>query len=317
VELVSVLQQVLGLAEESAAESDAAVQLLAAARVFQTFDEGRAHDRTAVVAGLAAVGFRGEAAGTRAGHQFANGPALRGGTDYAEHIVACFLATHPEPDELARLRFLLLAVAFEAGLGPRELRELWGVAPNLRRAMLVESLAVLGLLYGLWTIRRTGRLEKFGSVGTIYDICRIEPRNSVDWLRKHPDLLLRWTADADTEADLGPLLVCRSGIVIGGKLISGSSTNVRLTKSTDGRYLLEVGRHRFELSRQPLPGFTEAVQYWLSFQDSLRGDFTAYLQPGPPGVADRVLTPFRLRCGRCGTVSVVAVGKVGTPVIGR
>ncbi|HUR54642.1 MAG TPA: hypothetical protein VMZ71_10955, partial [Gemmataceae bacterium] len=109
-ERVGVLNAILEHSAEKAADSPAARQLLAAARVLRVEDGGRhGRDRVAGIASLAASAFKGELA-----------------TDYADAVTGCFLDRDPPPDsgERARLRVLLIASAFEAGLRPRTLIDL-------------------------------------------------------------------------------------------------------------------------------------------------------------------------------------------------
>ncbi|MDB5310583.1 MAG: hypothetical protein JWO38_4785 [Gemmataceae bacterium] len=298
-----VLARVLDRAAAGQAEdAEEALQLLAAAGVLQVEDTARiGRDRIAGVAGLAAAGFRDRPIG------------------YAEYVAGCVVQRDPapEPGDLARLRVLLLAAAFDAGLRPRDLIDLWAVAPNLRRAMGVEPLHRLGLLYGVWSMRAARRWERVGPADAVYDLARVAPNISGRVLREFPDLLLYHHPAPEVEDQLGPVLVCARGVVVGGQMVADPDADVRATKT--GRfgsgYELAFGPHRLRLDRRPPDDFTETVREWLRFRAKVLLPYIdGYLEPGSPEVAARVLGPFRRRCAQCGTVSAVAVGKIGTPV---
>jgi hypothetical protein len=112
------------------------------------------------------------------------------------------------------------------------------------------------------------------------------------------------------------VLVCARGVVVGGRLVSNPDADVRVVKGGrfGGGYELEFGPHRLRLARKPPDDFTDAVRGWLRFRaTALLPYLDGYLAPGSPAVAERVLGPFRRRCPHCGTVSAVAIGKVGRP----
>jgi hypothetical protein len=301
-ERVGVLTRLADRAAEGAGESDESLQLLAAARVLQVDDAARlGRDRVAGLAELIADGLTGEQ------------PA-----DYAEHVAAAVLARDPPPDpeELARLRILLAAAAFGAGLKPRDLIDLWAVAPALGRVMAVEPAHRLGLLHGVWLLRNVRRWERVGPADTAFELCKVAPHVSGRVLAEFPDLLLYHRTDPDIDRDIGPVLVCTRGVVVGGQLAADPDAEVSQAKlgRFGGGYGLTFGRHRIRLARKLPDDFLEAVRGWLRFRAGvLLPHIDGYLDPGSPEVAGRVLGPFSRKCGRCGTVSAVAVGKVGIP----
>ena len=295
-----VLARVAERAEAVAAESDEALQLLAVARVLQVEDESRiGRDRAAGIAGLVAGTFAGDR------------PA-----DFAEHVVAAFLDRRPppEPPELARLRVLLIGAAFDSLLRPRDVLNLWAVAPGLRRAMAVEPAHRLGLLYGLWQIRTVRSWERIAPAETVFELARVAPNLSGRVLRDFPDVLLHDRPDPAAGDDLGPVLVCARGVVVGGRLVGDPDAKVELTRG--GRELV-FGPHRLRLTRKPSEGFVASVRGWLRFRATVLLPYIdGYLEPGPRDVADRVLGPFSRKCRRCGTVSAVGVGRVGAVIRG-
>ena len=294
-----VLQETIERAKAGNTEAD--LQLLAAASVLQV-DDGTRHgrDRIAGVAAMVALGFRGEQ------------PIA-----FAEYVVECFLKAAVEPSDRARFRVLLLAGAFEAGLKPRDLIDLWSVAPNLRQAMLVEPLHRLGLLQGVWAMRAARKWERIASADSVFDLCRIAPNISGRILTDFPDLLLYHRPDPDTEAQLGPVLVCARGVIVGGRMLADPDTEVRIEKASrfGAGFELIFGPHRLALDRKPTGDFADTIREWLRFRAwALLPLLDNYLSPGSPEVSARILKPFERRCSKCGTVSAIAVGKVGRPV---
>jgi hypothetical protein len=288
-----VLAAVAGRAAGKADESDAELQLLAAARVLQVEDLARyGRDVVAGIAALAAEAFAGAL------------PA-----DAAEFVVACYLSPQRPPGDLARLRVLLLGAAFEAGLVPRDLVELWAGAPSLRRAMAVEPAHRLGLFHGVWRTRTGRAWEAVAPAVTVFDLARAAPPTAARVLARVPDVLLFHRAAPAVDGQLGPVLVCARGVSVGGFLAADPDAGVRLSR--DGRELT-FGPHRLAVAR-PLPDDLPAVLAgWLRFRaEALLPFIDGYLAPGAGDAARRVLSPFCRRCPACGTVSAVAAGEVG------
>ena len=291
------------IARARAGRSTADLQLLAAGEVLLVEDGSRqGRDRVAGLAGLAAKGFRGEES-----------------IEYSEFVAECFLNRIPEPSagERARFRTLLLGAAFEAGLKPRDLIDLWIVAPNLRQATIVEPLHRLALLQGVWAMRAARRWERIAPADSAFDLCRIAPHASGRILAEFPDLLLFHRPDPDTESQLGPVLICARGIAIGGHLIADPDAEVSIEKSGrfGGGYELIFGPHRLPLERQPVGNFAEVIKEWLRFRAwALLPLLDNYLAPSALQVAERMMRPFVCRCANCGTRSAIALGKVGRRV---
>jgi hypothetical protein len=277
-------------------ESDAELQLLAAASVLQVEDAGRyGRDAVAGVADLASAGFRGE-------H-----PA-----DFAEFVVAAYLARDRDPGDLARLGVLLTGAAFEAGLVPRDLRDLWRCAPNLKRVTGVEPAHRLGLLHGLWRTREATAWESVGEALTVFELARRVPRTAAGVLSRFPDLLLFHRPAPEVESLVGPVLVCARGVAVGGKLTADPDAEVRVVAR--GRELI-LGRHRVAVGGRLPAEFAGVVKQWLRFRaDALVPFIDGYLAGGGGDAARRVMVPFCRKCLACGTVSVVGRGVVGRAV---
>jgi hypothetical protein len=283
-------------AADKVEESDAELQLLAAARMLQVEDQSYfGRDVAAGVAALAAEGFSGAL------------PA-----DYAEFVVGCYLARPRDPGELARLRMLLLGAAFDARLVPRDLLDIWAGAPNLAHAMAVEPSHRLGFLHGVWRARADRPWEAVALAETVFDLARIAPPTAMRVLSRFPDLLLFHRPEPIVEAMLGPILICARGVSVGGHLLADPDARIELD---DNGHELNFGRHRIEVAR-PLPlDLPARLTKWLRFRAEVLVPFIdGYLAPGSSGVARRVLGPFCRRCLTCGTVSAIASGAIGRVV---
>ena len=274
-------------------DSDGELQLLAAVSVLQTEDAAQyGRDAVAGVADLAAQGLRGE-------H-----PA-----DFAESVAGAYLARRRDPGDLARLRVLLVAAAFEAGLVPCDIRDLWAAAPNLRRVTAVDPPHRLGLLFGLWRSRAAKNWNGVGEARTVFDLARRSPRASAELLARQPDLLLVHHPPAAIEALTGPVLVCARGVVLGGAVVADPDADVRVVAR--GRELA-FGRHRIPLAGVLPAEFATVLKAWLRYRAEVLLPFIdGYMAGGSKDVSRRVLAPFSRKCRNCGTVSAVARGAVG------
>jgi hypothetical protein len=273
--------------------SDAELQLLAAASVLQVEDASRyGRDAVAGVADLAAAGFRGERT-----------------ADFSEFVVAAYLARPRDPGDLARLGVLLIEAAFQAGLAPRDLRDLWRCAPCLKRVSGGEPGHWLGLLFGLWRTREARTWATIGEAVTVFELARRVPRTAAGVLARFADLLLHYRPAPEIESMVGPVLVCARGVAVGDKLIADPDAEVRVVAR--GRELV-FGRHRIVVGgRLPLE-FADVVKAWLQYRaEQLLPFIDGYLGGGRGAAARRVLAPFCLQCPGCGIVSAVGRGMVG------
>jgi hypothetical protein len=275
------------------------LRLLAVVEVLRVDDAGlHGRDAVAGLVGLCEAAFRGDR------------PA-----EFAEYVAAAALGRDPPPDPsfAARLRVLLSGAAFGAGLRPRDLLDLWAVAPHMRRAMAVDPPHRLGLLYGVWLLWTSPRWEQIGPAVAVFELCRHSPHVSGRLLTQFPDLLLAHRPDPDTEAELGPVLVCGRGVAVGGQLAADPDAVVHAMKGgLFGGWVLRFGPHHIRVTRRPPEEFLETVRRLLRLRSRvLLPMIEGYLNPGPPEVGERLLGPFSTTCPRCGTISAVTAGRVG------
>jgi hypothetical protein len=295
-ERARILTAIVQRAARKSEESEEELQLLAAARVLQVEDMGRfGRDVTAGIAALAADGFSGTL------------PA-----DFAEFVVGCFRVHAHEPGEQARLRVMLAAAAFDAGLAPRDLLDVWAGAPNLKQAMVVEPHHRLGLLHGLWRVRTDRPWQAVAPADTVFELARNAPRTAARILARQADLLLHHRPDRSIEETIGPVLVCARGVSIGGVMIADPDAPVRLANADRA---LIFGRHRIDLPRRIPPEFPEQLSNWLRFRAEVLVPFIeGSLARGSAEAARRVLRPFCRRCLTCGSISAISAGAMGRVV---
>ena len=270
------------------------LQLLAAAKVLFVFDgaeQGR--DLTAGIAVLVKLGW-------------AKGLSLT----HLEYILECYLGSEPAPrnEELCRLKMLLLAIAFEEGLKPNDLLDLWGCLPTLQRAMLIEPTHRLSLFYGLYSIAASQPWMSIGHAETIFDYARNSPTSSGKLIEKYPDLLLIHRADATFDSTLGPILICCRGVAFGGHLAADPAAIIE--QQVDG--LVLYGSHRFQVDHRLSNDFLALLRQWLKFRTSILIPFIdAYRDASSPEILGRILQTILTSCPYCRSNIAVRVGKVG------
>jgi hypothetical protein len=285
-ERANVLLRVSARARDNPAER----QLLAAALALQMDDAGRfGRDRAAGIADLVALAFRGEQS-----------------PDFAEHVLATYLAAPRDPGERARLRILLHGAAFEAGLAPQDVLGACYTAEHTA-AIMRGSPHNLALLYGVWVHRTAQPWASVGTAQTVFELAASAPATASKLLATVPGLLLVSDPHPDAGAELGPVLVTTTGVSVGGVSTADPAADARV--QADGRELV-FGKHVVPLARA-LPGeFATELKAWLRFRAEVLAVYPAlYLRPDPVPVS-RLLAPFVAKCPACGTRCTPIVGAV-------
>ena len=154
--------------------------------------------------------------------------------------VTAFFA-HPARVAVAAVTLALTAVALgsSGNLSPGE-RE------DLANRWVLACFLALGLLHGVWLLRNVRRWVRVGPADTVFELCKVAPHVSGRVLAEFPDLLLYHRTEPDIDRDLGPVLVCTRGVVVGGQLAADPDAEVRQAKlgRFGGGYELTFGRHR-------------------------------------------------------------------------
>jgi hypothetical protein len=272
-----------------ARENPAERQLLAVALTLQMDDSGRyGRDRAAGIAELTALAFRDEQ------------PA-----DFAEFVLAAYFAIPRDAGELARLRILLHAAAFDAGLTPRDVIDLCSTAEHIAEAMQLPPHHV-ALLYGLWLNRMAAPWAQIGEAQTVFELSATSPATVSRLLANVPGLLLVCGTDPDAEAELGPVLLTSTGVSVGGVVVLDPAAEVGV--ESGGRELV-FGKNRFQLDRAIPEAFAGELKAWLRFRAEVLAAYPAMFLSVDPLPASRLLARFVVRCA-CGTESTPVIGAV-------
>jgi hypothetical protein len=282
--------RVLGRIIARARENPDERQLLAAALVLRVDDGARfGRDLAQGIAELAAEAFNGQQ------------PA-----DFAAFVLEAYLGVPREPAERARLRVLLYAAAFDAGLTARDVIELCGVSPPVAEAMGLPPHHA-ALLYGVWLGRVSRPWAAVGEARTVFELAETAPASAGGLLADEPGALLVCPTDPDAEAELGPLRVTASGVSLGGLTVSDPGEDVRVEGG--GRELV-FGSHLLRLSRSVPATFAADVKAWLRFRAEVLAAYPATHLPGGGEPASRLLAPFAVNCPSCGTRCATVAGAV-------
>jgi hypothetical protein len=147
----------------------------------------------------------------------------------------------------ARLRVLLTARAFAAGLGVWDLHALGRAVPRLGHALNVEDTDGLARLRLLWDLRPTRPWRHCGPAATVFELAAY-PMLGGQHLETAPDLLLFQPLPAGGEPI--HLLACGRGLIVGGGLIHSWPTAFEsrpLPGSKGGGYELRFGPHSVQV----------------------------------------------------------------------
>lgn len=274
-----------------ARDNPAERQLLAAAEALRVDDGARyGRDRAAGIAELVAPAFRGER------------PA-----DFADAALGAYFRAPHDPAERGRLRVLLHAGAFAAGLTPRDLLDLCGAAPHVADAMRLPP-HHLALLYGVWVDGTRHPWARVGEARTVFDLTANAPTTAGRLLAHEPGLLLACDTPPEVEAEWGPVLITAGGVSLGGMTVLDPAAEVRGTGR--GRELI-FGRHVLRPGRAVPAEFAEELKAWLRFRAKVVAAYPERYLRGVAPASPRLLAPFVARCPACGAECLPAVGAVG------
>lgn len=269
-------------------------QWLAAARVLQAVDGPKAgRERVSAMAGVFESFLRGEVS-----------------VGYADAAAETILgADILQPGDPERLGILIAGKAFEAGLTAADITAVARFAPAFRRLLPDSADDHLRRMHTVWRVRTKKPWAENGPATHVFDLAEVP--TSRKFLGEFPDTLLRLTVDEHIESEIGPLLVCTRGVVIGGKVLSDASAAVDVTKSkTTPGYDLAVGPFRFALTRRPPTKFANDLRSWLRFW----GTLTKSSAPGDRVNPDKIagfFAPIVSGCPLCRANVVVRNGRFG------
>jgi hypothetical protein len=230
--------------------------------------------------------------------------------DHGERVVRELRGDPVDVTRRARLRVLVLARAFAAGLEPEDLRLIGRLSPTLGAAYASEDRAGLARLRLLWLYRPRRLWQRVGSATTVFDLARY-PKLAENYLKQRPDLLLFQASGGSDEA--APILVCEEGVVYRDAVITDPDTPIRVRARTlvkGGGWELTIGERVYKFREDPtllarrLKGW--ALFLFIEFLPRARMLIRRRSEHG-----DRLLSQRLSACPECGKTFLGLAGEIG------
>jgi hypothetical protein len=140
---------------------------------------------------------------------------------FADRLLTGWKTDWLTPGNRARLRAVVCRQAFENDLDVADLLEAGRLAPGLGQLLAVQQADDLAALRHLWSLKTSQPWERCGEAFTVFDLAE-QAGLAGRLLEQCPDLLLYQFLGGAERAEHGPeaLLICRRGVIFGGKLIN-------------------------------------------------------------------------------------------------
>ncbi len=237
-------------------------------------------------------------------------PFLRGevGPAYAETVAEILLdGDRLGERDAARLRILLPAAAYDAGLTPAGLAHLGTWCPNFGR-LVAGNADWLDLLHELWRMRSARPWENaIGPAQSVFDVTK---KGGAKTLLAYPDTLL--VADSD---ELGELLIGRRGVTVGDSTVADPDAPVRIEAGKKGTAILAFGPHRIAVEDKLTERSVRLLRGWMKFRaERLMPAAGRSAGVAMPERVRQLLDPAIATCPMCSTLAFVRVGEVGQPM---
>lgn len=219
---------------------------------------------------------------------------------WAELLLTDDLTGHWTSGQWARLRVIVAARAFAAGLGVWDLHALGRATPTLGRVLKHENTDGLARLRMLWDLRPTRPWKHCGPAATVFELAKY-PMLGGQHLEAAPDLLLFQPLPAGGEPV--QLMACDRGLIIGGGLMHQWPTTIEsrpLPLSKGGGDELRFGAH----SVQVQGNVQELIQRLNRWADYFFREFLPWIGNTLRAPQDRSLTRQSLedvKCPQCKT----------------
>lgn len=230
--------------------------------------------------------------------------------DHAESLVHELRGDPLDRTRRVRLRVLMLARAFAAGLEAEDLRMIGQVCPALGAAYASEDRDGLARLRLLWLYRPRRLWQRIGSATAVFDLARY-PKLAENYLRERPDLLLfQATGGADGAA---PILVCEEGVVYRETVIATADPVLRVRARSlvrGGGYELTVEDQVYRFREDPTL-LARRLKGWAQFlfREFLPRARLLTRRRSPHG--DRLLSQKVIVCPECRRAFLGLAGEIG------
>lgn len=231
-----------------------------------------------------------------------------------EHLLERWEGRWWTAGNLARLRVLVAARAFDAGFEVFELVEAGQLAPALGDVLDVDSPDALACLKLLWSARADRPWARCGQVFTAFELAEHAGLGPIR-LEKYPDLLLSPLPAAERAGEAAPLeiQVCSRGVVLGDVLITDLPRTIEVSAQPGGGYELIVGATALYFPSDP-DALARRLERWCNyfFRDFLPQTVTAP-STRPSAAAKRLRLRELRRCPECQQFFLPRTGDVGLP----
>jgi hypothetical protein len=234
--------------------------------------------------------------------------------DHADRLLRELRGDPKDRTRRARLRVLILARAFAAGLEAEDLRIIGQVCPVLGSSYASEDRDGVARLKLLWLYRPHRLWQRIGSATTVFDLARY-PRLAENYLRQRPDLLLFQASGGSEET--APILVCEEGVVFRDLVITDPRTPIKVRARSlvrGGGFELAIEERVFRFREDPTL-LARRLKGWAEFLFNEFLPRARMLARRRSEIGDRLLMQKATTCPECKRTFAGLVGEIGLTAI--
>jgi len=233
---------------------------------------------------------------------------------FAEHLLGQWEASWWGRGNLARLRVLLCARAFDAGFEVGDLLQAGRLVPALGDILEMDQPRELARLRFLWSIQAASPWSKCGEAVPVFELAAHATQGE-EHLERNPDLLLLPAQPAAGLAATPAIRLCAHGVVFGEASFSDVPRTIEvkgLKATTEGaRYQLLVDDRVFWFEQDPDP-LARRLERWCHY---FFRDFAAQADTQPLSRTSLAGAQLQAReakaCPECGKEFVPSRGNLG------
>jgi len=230
--------------------------------------------------------------------------------DHAERLVNELRGDPIDRTRRVRLRILILARAFAAGLEAEDLRIIGQICPTLGSAYASEDRDGLSRLKLLWLYRPKRMWQRIGSATTVFDLARY-PKLAENYLRQRPDLLLFQASAGGTDAY--PILICEEGIVYRDSVITERDERIHIRSRSivrGGGHEMTIGDRVYKFRDDPTL-LARRLKGWAEFLFEEFLPRARVLARRRSEQGDRLFLQKAVTCPECRKVFLGLTGEIG------